>query len=332
MKFAPVIACLLALSTPALAGPYSFTPLIAPDGTFQAGGLNDAGQVIGLFTLAGQNDVQGDALFENGAVAVGGLTGSGTVVALTGLNNNGGYVGYSVQGGRLGTPASFTGRFGTPRTPLDGAPGLRAADINDAGQVVGAQLMLNGPAAAPTSQGFLRQPDGMVAAFAVPGAVDTAPSSLNNPGVIVGTFRLPDAAAHGFVLSDGVFTTFDVPGAAATMLASIDDAGAIAGTYSTASGASRGFLYAGGAFTDLAGPDGRAFLPVGLNNPGQMIGRFAGDEVSVLATPQAVPEPASLAVFLAGLAGCIGAAHLASSANAGSGGGRHRLAAPAEAG
>ena len=69
--------------------------------------------------------------------------------------------------------------------------------------------------------GFVRRPDGQFTTFEAPGADTTAgsyngtsPSSINDLGVITGSFNDASGLSHGFLRTpDGRFTTFDVPGA-----------------------------------------------------------------------------------------------------------------------
>src|SRR5271169_5048710 len=71
--------------------------------------------------------------------------------------------------------------------------------------------------------GFLRSPGGKFTTFEAPGADTTAgsyngtsPSSINDLGVITGSFYDATGLSHGFLRTpDGKFTTFDVPGAGA---------------------------------------------------------------------------------------------------------------------
>ena len=68
--------------------------------------------------------------------------------------------------------------------------------------------------------GFLRSPGGKFTTFEAPGADTTpgsfngtSPSSINDLGVITGSYYDANGFSHGFLRSpDGKFTTFDVPG------------------------------------------------------------------------------------------------------------------------
>ncbi len=305
MKLAVLLVSFLALATRAFAAPYAFTPLVDPRGSFVAGGLNNAGQVVGRFyqtipTLNGPRAVESNAVYDNGVFRIevpSDTTGSDRP---TGINDAGVYVGYI----NYKYTRAFTSSFGQPSSYFDLGNGLgtQASGINDAGQIVGSYR--SGYPFASTGHGFVGHPDS-ITTIDVPGAEDTSADGINDAGQVVGSYRFltpsGNSAFGGYVFSGGSLTLFDVPGAAWTEPGAINDAGEIAGTYLLANGGRRGFLYADGAFTDITGPDGRAFFPVGLNDSGRLVGRFSGDDVSYLATlqaaPQPVPEPASVALF-----------------------------------
>ena len=85
--------------------------------------------------------------------------------------------------------------------------------------------------------GFILQPDGSIATFAVPNAVNTFLGGINNGNVIVGGFTVEsgdEAFRIGFIRNaDGTFTAFNVPdengNALWTSADDINDAGDIVG-------------------------------------------------------------------------------------------------------
>jgi hypothetical protein len=127
---------------------------------------------------------------------------------------------------------------------------------NDAGMVVGQVQMEEG------TVGFILQPDGSIATFAVPNAVSTFLGGINNGNVIVGAFTIEtgeEAFRYGFIRNaDGTFTAFnvaDVNGNALwTNAADINDAGDIVGQFrpEATEEFSQGFLRLG---------NGQFFLP-----------------------------------------------------------------------
>jgi|SRR5579863_628486 len=132
--------------------------------------------------------------------------------------------------------------------------------------------------------GFLRSPGGKFTAFEAPGADTTAgsyngtsPTSINDLGVITGSFHDATGLAHGFLrFPDGKFTTFDAPGAGAngTFPIGINLEGAVVG-YALDSD------YLFHAF--LRTPDGKihAFVGPGSCDTGTSTGCY-GNEVTAI--------------------------------------------------
>jgi hypothetical protein len=113
--------------------------------------------------------------------------------------------------------------------------------------------------------GFLRTPAGKFATFQAPGADTTAgsfngtsPSSINDLGVITGTYWDASGIGHGFLRGpDGKFTTFDVPGAGGygTTPVAINLEGAVVGLYTDSDYSFHAFLRSpDGKFTTWIGP------------------------------------------------------------------------------
>ena len=113
--------------------------------------------------------------------------------------------------------------------------------------------------------GFLRSPEGRFTTFEAPGADTTAgsfngtsPNSINDLGVITGSYTDANGFSHGFLRSpDGKFTTFDVPGVGgfgSTPIA-INLEGAVVGYYTDAIPEFHAFLRSpNGTFTTWSGP------------------------------------------------------------------------------
>ena len=159
-------------------------------------------------------------------------------------------------------------------------------------------------------QGFLDD-HGTFTLINEPGTIGIQPAAINDAGQIVGTYySIPGAqnispAPQAFLYDHGTFTTIDVPGGRGTQATSINNAGQIVG-YTVIDNRYQGFVDDHGRFTviDLPGSDLTQLF--GINDAGQIVG-ISSDNIrrvnSFLANPVAVPEPASLPVFLAGLAG-----------------------------
>ena len=96
--------------------------------------------------------------------------------------------------------------------------------------------------------GLLRDPDGSITSFVVPGATNTYPLGINASETVVGYYTDANSAYHGFERSpDGNITTFDAPGAGTTyelgtIPFTINDTGLITGRYSDQNDVIHGFI------------------------------------------------------------------------------------------
>jgi hypothetical protein len=122
---------------------------------------------------------------------------------------------------------------GADTTPMD-YNGTYASGINVEGLITGSYQ-----SADTVFHGFLRRPDGKFTTFEAPGADTTAgsyngtsPTSINDLGVIAGSFSDATGLTHGFLRTpDGKFTTFDVAvaGANGTFPIGLNLEGAVVG-------------------------------------------------------------------------------------------------------
>lgn len=74
---------------------------------------------------------------------------------------------------------------------------------------------------------------------AVPGALLTNPSGVDQAGRVSGTYYSGDPnnpVSHGFLLQDGVYTSWDVPGASSTEILGGNNSGQITGCYADQTG------------------------------------------------------------------------------------------------
>ena len=294
MKLFSSIALALTAASPAVAAPYIFTAL--PAG-FAASGLNSVGQFVGTFGPPGASAPLQPAIDDRGTITTPVLPLSFDT-RLVGINDAGDLLG--VRHFRYSAPfAIFSGVVTGVATPGDTSSGSNAYALNNRRQIVGSAAVV--PLGTAKDVGYVSLSGGY-AVLDKPGAFSTAATGINDAGQVVGRFAesATQYRDNGFLFASGVFTLLDRPGAASTSPVAIDDAGEVAGTYTDAAG-THGFVEDAGLFTDIVGPDGAAFLPVGLNNLGQLVGTFDGTGTSYLATPEAVPEPASAALLAAGL-------------------------------
>lgn len=144
-----------------------------------------------------------------------------------------------------------------------------AAGINDLGDITGV-ITANG-----VIQSYLLH-QGKVTLISFPGAAGgTFARSINNAGVIVGSFRTgPESTAHagGFTWKNGVFTTIEVPGSNDTFPSKINDKGVIVGLDFDSQDVNRGFALVDGKFFNLVpDPDGTDVFA--LNNFNNVLGR-----------------------------------------------------------
>jgi hypothetical protein len=150
---------------------------------------------------------------------------------------------------------------GFPNAPVT------ANGITDLGDITG-QLLANG-----VQQGYLLH-QGKVTLISFPGATGgTFPTSINNAGVIVGTYKIggPGSFNHGFMWKSGVFTTVDVPGSQDTSPTKINDNNVIVGDNIDSLGVGRGFALSKGQFFNLV-PNSAGTEITALNNFNNVLG------------------------------------------------------------
>jgi hypothetical protein len=160
--------------------------------------------------------------------------------------------------------------------------------INDSGQIVGTNFILNG---------------GNLTTLSVPGAIVTLAYGINNAGQVVGSYY-DGTTDHGFLLSGGTYTTINVPSADRTEVRGINNLGQIVGEYYNVLLAGGGykyenvFLYGGGIFTTIDDPAGTDTVLSGINDQGQIVGLY-----ETAGGVGGVPEPSTWAMMLLGFAG-----------------------------
>lgn len=304
------LACALLAAGPALAVPYAFTPL--PPLFFAANAINDLGQVGGRAQTSTSLGAQGRAAIASGGVTTLVPAPFSNSTAVTGLNNAGDYVG-TLSFGTTSAFAVFGGVAIALAVPPNPGGSVQPNGINNERQVVGTASTYtpapNGQPGTLVGQGFVSS-SGAYATLNVPGATATDARGINDAGQVVGSFLLTPSIAgprQGFLYAGGAFTTLDRPGAFSTTLTGINNAGEVVGYTEDAAGRQfTGFTEAGGVFSDIAAPAGQVFIPEAVNNLGVLVGPLAtlGEGLfgpSVIATPQAVPEPATAAMLGGGL-------------------------------
>jgi probable HAF family extracellular repeat protein len=260
----------------------TFTQIDVPGAMFTAAfGINDRGQIVGVFADAG--GVVHGFLSDNGNFTqidvpqINFPDAPGTQAF--GIRERGQIVGgFPDARGALHGFLSDQGLF----TQIDfpGATETLLVGINNRGQIVGAfstrdQIVgrFNDLNNAAGSHGFLLD-DGAFTPIDFPGALGTVAFGINDRGHIVGSFVDNRGAVHGFLLDDGVFTHIDVPGATLSTGNGITNRGQIVGTFVDTSDVAHGYLLDNGRFTTIAPPGAMTTEAVGINDRGQIVGVF----------------------------------------------------------
>jgi uncharacterized membrane protein len=224
------------------------------DSEFPAGGVNDRGQVAGVY-------IDANAVPDPDGV-------------------------FPPRGSVHGFIRERSGRITTFDVE---APRMHAVtDINDRGQVVGYV-----DESFTTGSGFLRDPDRTITRIEIPGANYTQPRGINNRGQVVGSYEvgdrnpdgtIPPGRIHGFIWDDGEITTFDVPRAASTDPTHINNQGDIVGGYRDATGQQHGFLLRRGRYTTINAPRRTDNIAWGLNDRGDIVIPEPGLDLGPIAT------------------------------------------------
>ena len=212
----------------------TFTLIDAPDseslnGT-QASGLNDAGQVVGRFTvltpeftIATHGFTMTDGVLEPFDVP------NSVFTEAEDINNHGVIVGRTFLGATYGVASGFTRVDGDYATfqpgDVSGPFGIDFSAVNDAGDTVGVVL---------DSTGFRAFAiiDGVYSPFSIPGSTLSAASGINDAHQIVGYF-IDESGYHGFLMDATGTYRINAPAPASfedTFVSKINGAGSIVGS------------------------------------------------------------------------------------------------------
>jgi len=178
---------------------------------------------------------------------------------------------------------------------VPGARDVLAKGINNRGQVVGEYVdaaAVPGPGGllpAGSVHGFIRRPNGRIAAFDVPFPYLHDIGDVNDRGQIVGYYDDPDrpySLGGGFLRErDGRITKLDVPGALSTNPRCVNNRGQVFGSYVDAGarpnpdgtipqGVIHGFVYERGDYRGFD-PTGSVYTETtGCNDRGQITGGY----------------------------------------------------------
>jgi hypothetical protein len=258
-------------------------------------GVNESGVIAGTDIIGGNNQV----FVKDGATVTQFLPPAASFAIARGISDSG-----VVVGNYNGTQgfADFGGVFTFQNFP--GAVWTRSTGANNSGEIVGFYRNSGG-----NTSGFSLI-GGAYSTISVPGSIYTLASDVNNSGEIVGYYNNADGVGHGFTETGGVFTTIDIAGASYTGVLGVDGNGDLAGFYADALGVEHPFIDVGGVITKLnvPGSSSTGTDAVGITNSGVVVGYVGLSDGSIsgfIATPDAVPEPATWAMMLSGF-GMIG--------------------------
>ncbi len=244
-------------------------------GTTVAAAINDAGRIVGAFSVPGTQDSYGFSYW-HGAFAL--LPSAACQTAHCEMNplaiNSRGDIAGEFSDS-IDHRAVFIIRDGTLQQ-LISIP--RSADLailgglNEHGDVVGYFQADTGKICM-----FLYR-DAVLSEPAIPADfVDVVATGINNRGQIAGSYD--DARGlHGFIEKNGLFNRIDVPGAVETRVAAINETGDVVGSYAvreaTEAIVQHGFLLSHGTLVTIDVPGGTNTLPSVLADDGTVAGTF----------------------------------------------------------
>jgi probable HAF family extracellular repeat protein len=141
-----------------------------------------------------------------------------------------------------------------------------AAEINAAGQVVGAAYTVNN-----VSRAFLYS-NGAMTDLGTLGGDWSVALAINASGQIVGNAATAEGLQHAFLYADGGMTDLGTLGGQRSLAGGLNDSGQIVGWSYTAGGVYHAFLHTNGVMTDLGTLGGPTSIASSLNASGQVVG------------------------------------------------------------
>jgi hypothetical protein len=159
--------------------------------------------------------------------------------------------------------------------------GFFARGINNWGNIVGSYNT------STSTNGFKRYSSGGTIRLAFPGASSTFPTSINDHGMIVGSYFVGSGGGqlpqNGFVYSQGNWATLNYPGSLFTDLVGVSNSGVIVGN---ATNLDLAFRYENGKFKTIVGPNGLGVTVTGISPRFGLIVGTAGPKGGFVATCQ----------------------------------------------
>jgi hypothetical protein len=138
--------------------------------------------------------------------------------------------------------------------------GFFSKGINNWGNIVGWYNTSS------TTNGFKRFSNGGTIKLAFPGAFSTFPTSINDHGMIVGSYSVGSGGGqlpqNGFIYSQGNWATLNYPGSVFTDLVGVSNNGVIVGN---ATNLDLAFQYENGKFRTIVAPNGAGVIVNGMS-------------------------------------------------------------------
>jgi hypothetical protein len=235
---------------------FTFFPLAATlsNGTsfsMSPNGVNDFGTVVGTgFTNTTPVNNFGFIRWANGGITL--VKGA---ISLVGRNDLGVSIGYSASGQVLVNSSGVV-----PLQLSLMTSGFSSEAINNWGSIVGSY---NTSSAA---NGFKRLSNGRTIRLGFPGATSTFPTSINDQGMIVGSYFVGPSGVqlpqNGFIYYQGKWATLNYPTSLFTDLVGVSNAGLIVGN---ATDLDLSFLYWKGKFKTIVGSKGTGLTVRGIS-------------------------------------------------------------------
>jgi hypothetical protein len=255
---------------------FTFFPLTTtlPNGTtfsMSPNGVNDFGTVVGTgFTNTTPVNNFGFVRSANGAIKLV----SGTI-SLVDRNDLKVSIGYKASGQVL---VDSSGTI-TPLQLSIKNNGFFSRGINNWGNIVGSYNTSS------STSGFKRYSNGGTIKLVFPGASSTFPTSINDHGMIVGSYFVGSGGGqlpqNGFIYSQGNWATLNYPGSLFTDLVGVSNNGVIVGNTNDLSLA---FRYENGKFKTIVGPNGMGVTVTGVSPRLGLIVGTAGGKGGFVAT------------------------------------------------
>jgi uncharacterized membrane protein len=233
--------------------------------------LNDKGSIVGFLNLGSAANFRTVGFFQSsqGAFSSFNFPGARDTVAHD-INKNGLIVGTwdspTINGDRAFKV--LNGAFHQVTIPGFPNAQIAALGVNDLGDIVG--QFNNG-----TVLGFLLH-NGKPTIISFPGAKGgTLAASINDSGVVVGTYMLSDEdVPHGFMWKNGNFTNITAPGGLPARPARINNEGDIVGSFTDSNGVQHGFSLDKGRFTVIDHPSSKSTSIFAVNDFDNILGDF----------------------------------------------------------